>query len=387
MTTASTPAPAAHTQAASGSTRYRGSVAYIFAYDLAYDMAEKPVVQLLGQSVRQFSTEISKHAPKDLFFYRPQMIDLPPIQKVGPHGPITLERTVKLFPVGAISISVHLPFAVESINDLVKYHELQLDDGSLHDQVLQLAQEVRQELEPYCVRPVNRVKNEEAYTVFCFEPPFFSADGRPVPAEEWHAENRRLLAALLTQESNAANLSHQEATESTGKYLSYYDSDVCVIDWDAAILADKAENFAEVLHIMELANVQLAELEAYDRALDDTLQQSYRDLGRRSLAGRQDVLSTLRTIRIDLARLSDELSNTTKFFGDWHLARIYQALSDRFHLSDWQRVISEKLRTLDNLYQLLKQDQTNRWMMILEATIVLLFIIDLVILLLPGRGK
>ena len=36
--------------------------------------------------------------------------------------------------------------------------------------------------------------------------------------------------------------------------------------------------------------------------------------------------------------------------------------------------------TLDDLYQLLKQDQNNRLMLILELTIVLLFIIDLVIL-------
>ncbi len=35
---------------------------------------------------------------------------------------------------------------------------------------------------------------------------------------------------------------------------------------------------------------------------------------------------------------------------------------------------------LDYLYSLHKQDQNNRWMLILEMTIVLLFIIDLVLL-------
>src|SRR5439155_979149 len=83
----------------------------------------------------------------------------------------------------------------------------------------------------------------------------------------------------------------------------------------------------------------------------------------------------LREIRVDLARLSDELSNITKFFGDWHLARIYENISARFHLGDWHRTIDEKLKTLANLYQLLQHDQTNRWMLMLEATIVLLFVI------------
>jgi len=42
--------------------------------------------------------------------------------------------------------------------------------------------------------------------------------------------------------------------------------------------------------------------------------------------------------------------------------------------------IDEKLKTLDNLHQLLQHDQTNRWMLMLEATIVLLFVMDLVLL-------
>ena len=88
----------------------------------------------------------------------------------------------------------------------------------------------------------------------------------------------------------------------------------------------------------------------------------------------------MREIRIDLARYSDELSNITKFIGDWHLARVYETISTRFHLGEWHRTVDEKLKTLDNLYQLLQHDQSNRWMLMLEITIVLLFVIDLIIL-------
>jgi len=112
------------------------------------------------------------------------------------------------------------------------------------------------------------------------------------------------------------------------------------------------------------------------------LERSYRDLSQRSRRGPANVMRELREIRIDLARFSDELSNITKFFGDWHLARIYEKISIRFHLKDWHHTVDEKLKTLANLYQLLNQDMNNRWMLILEVTIVLLFVIDLVILFL-----
>ena len=95
-----------------------------------------------------------------------------------------------------------------------------------------------------------------------------------------------------------------------------------------------------------------------------------------------NVLRELRDIRIDLARFNDELSNITKFFGDWHLARIYENISARFHLGDWHRSIDGKLKTLDDLYQLLKHDQNNLLMVVLEVTVVLLFVIDLVFLFL-----
>jgi uncharacterized Rmd1/YagE family protein len=78
-----------------------------------------------------------------------------------------------------------------------------------------------------------------------------------------------------------------------------------------------------------------------------------------------------------MARFSDELSNITKFIGDWYVARVYETVASRFHLSDWHRTVNDKLRTVGELHELIKHDQTNRWMMILEVTVVLLFLIDI----------
>jgi hypothetical protein len=109
-------------------------------------------------------------------------------------------------------------------------------------------------------------------------------------------------------------------------------------------------------------------------------------MAQRGIRTKAHVLRVLREIRIDLARFSDELMNITKFFGDWHLARIYGGIAGRFHLADWHRSLEEKLKTLDELYEILKHDQNNRWMLMLEVTIVLLFVIDLIMLFLGLKG-
>jgi hypothetical protein len=361
---------------------YKGEVVYVYAFDVAYEMTRQPVREMLGQPVAQFVVDASKRSPRHLFFYRPQMVRLPPLERIGPAGPLRVERVVKILPVGAISITVRVPFEVRQIEDLVGYHDLQFSNGSLHEEVRRLAEEIRTELAPHYIRPVAQLAEEEAYTVFCIESPPTDAEGAPINAEAWWRANRRAVASLLTQEPDMDHLSKQEADESTGRYLSYYEHDLVVVDWDAALILDERRNFDETLYVMELANLQLAELEAYDRILDDALLRSYRDLSARPVRGRAAMLRELRELRIDLARFSDELSNITKFFGDWHLARIYENISARFHLADWHRTIDGKLKTLADLYQLLNHDQTNRWMLILETTIVLLFIIDLVILFL-----
>jgi len=348
---------------ANPANRYGGEVVYIYAFDVAYDTARKPIRELLGQPVAQFAVDTSKRSPRQLFFYKPQMIRLPPMERIGPLGP------------------VRVPFAVNHVEELVAFHDLQFSNGSMHDEVHRLAQEVVAELRGHLIRPQPQLPEEEAYTVFCIAAPVLNADNQPLHAEQWFQAHRRQIAALLTQEEEMARLSKQEAEESTARYLSYYDNDLVVLDWDAALLVDEPQDFDETLYIMELANLQLAELEAYDRLLDDALERSYRDLGERPLRSRRDILRELREIRIDMARFNDELSNTTKFFGDWHLARIYEKISSRFHLADWHRTIDGKLKTLDDLYQILKHDQNTRVMLWLEIAIVVLFVLDLVILL------
>src|SRR6266852_2024251 len=123
-------------------------------------MSRRPIRELLGQPVAQFVVDSSKRAPRQLFFYKPQMVRLPPSERIGPHGAVRVESAIKLLPVGAISITVRVPFEVEAIEDLVVYHDLQFSNGSLNEEVRRLAEQVRQELLDYYVRPVSHLADE-----------------------------------------------------------------------------------------------------------------------------------------------------------------------------------------------------------------------------------
>jgi len=360
---------------------YRGEVVYIYAYDIAYDIKNEPVERILNQPTKDYLISPSKRIPKQMFFYRPRVAEFAAEKRTLDNGKsVEIRKSVKIFGVGAMTVQVRVPFEVNRLEDLVDYHDLEFAQRGLDDEVSEFAEKVLKDLEPYCVRPVGTLTQAEAYTVFCLAG-LPGVEGGVIRAEDWLKANRRRVASLLMQEEDDEVLSEQEVNESTELYLSYYGDDVVVVDWDSAVVVGQQDSLDDVLHIMELANVQLVELAAYDKTLDEALQFAYSDMNKEAAGSTRKMLHNLRELRIDLARISDELSNITKFFGDWHLAKTHRSLADRFHLGDWQRVIGEKTRTLDGLYQILLQNRFNMWMFVLEVTIVLLFIIDLIVLL------
>lgn len=363
-----------------------GEVAYLFAYDLAYDMKREPVTRLLGESIKPFDAGPSRPSPRSFGFYRPQTVKLPP-RRCDAAGRselpgVDVRRTVKLFPVGAVSVVYRINFEVAALEDLMAWHRMTLDGQPIEASADALAAQVLAELSPHLIRPHRELASAESYTIFCIERGCLSIDEAApqcATAAAWLEAHRRPIARLLTEETGRSRLSEQEVQQATATHLSYYEQDLVVIDWDAALIVDEPQNFDEILHVMELANVQLEELAAYDRMLDWAMERSYRDVAKPPRGGMdREFTRHLRELRIDLARFSDELSNITKFFGDWHLARLYQAAANKFHLGDWDRTVEQKLQTLAEFYQLLKQDQMNRYMLYLEAAIVVLFIIDLV---------
>ena len=72
-----------------------------------------------------------------------------------------------------------------------------------------------------------------------------------------------------------------------------------------------------------------------DQRLDKYLDRAYDDLERRNwtlFGAANKTLRHLRRFRVDVAKLTDEVTHITKFFGDWHLARVYLGARDRFYL-------------------------------------------------------
>jgi hypothetical protein len=121
-----------------------------------------------------------------------------------------------------------------------------------------------------------------------------------------------------------------------------------------------------------------------DQRLDKYLDRAYDDVERRSWAifgGANKQLRQLRRFRVDVTKLTDEVTHITKFFGDWHLARVYIGARDRFYLDHWRSSIEQRLGQVDKLYSVLHSEVNEQRMLWLEVIIVIFFAVDIILLL------
>ena len=355
----------------------KGEVVYLYAFDVANEIILPRVPKVLSEKPFPFEIRMDRTLPKDMPLYQPLAIEPPPLSAQLHGAPVRL--LIRIYDVGVVTVMMRVAFAVRTLADLMPFHNAKLENGQTLDAVaLKLCRDVCDNLTASMVARTEIPPAAEAYTVFCLT----DLDGAQ-DATAWLAGERRAVAGLLT-ETGAEHLSEAQVTEVLRIQRSFENTDLAVIDWDAALVVDLTGYADDVLYALELANLQLEEFRMMDRRLDLYLDRAYEHLEHRRMAMfgvANKTLRHLRRFRVDVAKLTDEVTHITKFFGDWHLARVYLGARDRFYLDQWRNSVEQRLAQLDKLYSVVHSDMNEQRMLWLEIIIVIFFAIDLVILL------
>jgi hypothetical protein len=205
--------------------------------------------------------------------------------------------------------------------------------------------------------------------------------------EELLRRARRPLASALRCEPGP--LSDTEVEEAFRTRLSYYPDDLIVTDWNVAIVIDPEH--AAALEVLEYLNVQLLELRYFDALLDRQIGDTYGVAAMRAhrfpLMNRpyRRVLDELGAIRLDVASMVERLHNAFKLGGDLYLTKLYTRTAVRLGLATWEANVQRKLELLHQRYNVLAERANVARSEVLELTIVVLIVIELVLLLF-GRG-
>lgn len=209
-----------------------------------------------------------------------------------------------------------------------------------------------------------------------------AVDGAPT-AEALLAAHGDDVARLLRGERDA--LSAQERDEVLKHRLSYLATDLVVPSWNGAFVYDTDAGLAGALELLEYANSQLLQFRYYDQRLHRDTARIYARLqsprwyepwiGRRYTAAARELHSVL----IDVNDLTDRTEHALKLVGDVYAARLLGLATARLGLPAWKDAVKEKLKTLDDIYRFAVDQTTMDRGEILEASIVLILVFELVL--------
>jgi hypothetical protein len=341
----------------------RGEVVHMSLFDLGSELDLARVQRMLGRTP-ELAPIVSKAKKPDYPFPAPREVRFTQDEA---------DVEVRIHAVGVAAVRLRIPFDSPGIAELAGLRDrLRVRGKPLAEAALSYLQELRPDLQDAVVEPYPALVEPESYLVFCV------VDGDPA---EMLGPRREEVAALIAGEPMGRLV--PAIVESALRHtLRYYKDDLAIVGWDHALVLGPPGQYEEVLDVMELANLQLLELRTYDAYLDERLDASFSALDRLWARGglfrsARTTLQEMSALRVDFARLTDNLHETGKLFGEWYVAKLHARLRDAFHLGSWEKAVATKMRTLEDMFQLAEQEANHRRGIVLESLIVLLFIADL----------
>ena len=275
--------------------------------------------------------------------------------------------TITVYDFGAVSVEYLVPFEGT-------FGQMAALSSDLYDSP-QFAADARGRAESLlaAIGPaVRRAKvREEVEDYLVFAVPSLGDNGRDLV--KFLRDNRQVLAQVLG--SNTKALSRQQSREELSGRISYYDDDLTIVTWNAALVF--GTNMEDVRTVLELANVQLRELHYLDDRLDDSLQESY-DIRAKA----KSVKASMRRIRelmLDGQAFSEAVTNAFKPFPDAFLARVYDLASQALGLNHVNQSIKDKLSLLNTLYTTLSDEADHARSVRLEWIVIILILIEIIL--------
>lgn len=351
----------------------QGQAVAFFAFDIGYAVALEKLGALVEVMPVQPLSQKKRTPPYLQYAHPPQILNLgAAIDLRGNPGSIQ----VKVFDFGAVSLSWRWSLTAQDgglpIDDLPQLSQ-EIYNLGLETQARAQIERLVEKIKPAIIRP-GLSELVEDYYLFIME----KAE-QPISAESLLKQHSSSLARTLRFENEF--LSQEQQAEALSQKVSYYEHDLVLVDWNAAIIYDP--DYEDAASVLELLNVELLEARYTDALLDKritehaTLVTLPPEWPIPLRTPYRQAIQELAELRIDVSLLTERIDNSLKLIGDLYLARIHELATQRFYLREWERTIARKLEIITGFYQVLTDRVRASQSHILELAIILLILIDI----------
>lgn len=362
---------------AASTDRLSGTFWLLFLYDVCEEIRLDDLRTILGAQPAGREPSFRQPAPEYVRFEKPPVIEsLEPLQLESGER---FAAQMHYYEYGVVSIELQLPFDFDW-RELMRLSSRSIAAPEIEKRAADSVRRSLARARPALVKPYAGWLTEDYYVIQIR--PIIKDDGSAVTADELIAERGDEIAQVVRGEE--MRLADDERMEILQSRRSYYPDDLVVIGWTAALVYDTPEDALPVLQLLEYANSQLIEFRYYDETLTRLLADVYRSLDKgtgvlaRWRLARE--AGRLNTIRLDVRELTERMDNSIKFLSDMYSARVYRLAAGKVGVTDYRRLVDEKLHTAGDLYQFMMDQFQQGRAFVLELLVVVILIIELVFL-------
>lgn len=346
-----------------------GSVRVLIQFDVCEEIRLDRLQQIIeSRTVQQ--PNLKHAAPAYVRYQRPPVVVAadPLVLESGER----LTGEIKYYDYGVVSVLFEIPFAGDW-DGLVRLASRWVWDIDFASRVEPIVRQRLDRAAAAMVKPYSRWLSEDYFIFHARE-----VTGQPAGSELTRNFGRQIAQVVR---GDRQPLSDGECAEVLNSQISYYASDVAVIGWNAAFLYDTAAGAETGIQLLEYANSQLLEFRHYDELLSGVLDGAYDTLGHKTGRLAQWRMShsanQLHTVLLEVSELTERVDNAIKFLSDMYAARLYKLAAAKVGVPDYKNLVTQKLRTAEDLYESMVEQFNQSRGFFLEAIVVVILLIEL----------
>jgi len=351
-------------------------------FDMADDIDLDRAQELLAGAATRL--KLSRERSEYLEIPRaPLTVHLGPRDIRGVSGEVySMDAYARLFSFGALSIryELKLPPGADSDAAARLVHELESSKD--------LEAEAWVEAKKLCARLEDALDTPHAWEGVEMYAVLFASAVQGAKASALGEDAR--LARILLAETGSDALSKEEIADAMQHRFSYGENDLCVIDWNAAVVVEP-QGLRDIPDILEFATAQLLEFRFYDDIVDREMEGLYSILTKPrepilwKLGGRYRRLGRLLNRRLlETVEFVERVDNSLKVIADTYLARVYNAALTSFRVPSWLAGVNRKQDLLRQMAEVLSNESQVYTSHLLEVIIILLILYEIVAPIVKG---
>jgi hypothetical protein len=355
----------------------RGCFRLLFLYDVAEAIDLKKLRELLGPRGGPVKGVFPRRTPDYVRFEEAPLVE--PAEPLSLGGGQSAACSLKYYGFAVVVVQLEIRFEGDW-NTVLAQASRWIDAGEIDTLAREIARRHLEKLATAVIRPTQDWLYE-SYFVTSLEQ-VLKAGGEQAKAAELLADYSAEIVQLVRGEFTPLAPKITEEILETG--VSYYPTDLVVVGSTAAVIYDRAEDASATFQVVEYAKMQLLEFRYYDALMTKLLSDVYDALeAKRNIILQRWSLprdaERFNTIRLDVMELTERIDNAIKFVSDVYYARIYRVAATRLGVSEYRKLVDEKLRTMGELYDFMVDQFNESRSFVLELAVAVMALLDVIL--------